>query len=88
MVCPLVVLGTRLKVELRKIYRKLLQFGCRTGRFEDEPIEKGSAKVVDVVVVGSGVAISGEPGAELFDASVEAEKDAKRLTISRILRMI
>ena len=89
MVCPRVMLGTRLEVEIRKIYRKLLQFGCRTGRFEDEPIDKGSAKVVDVVVVvGSGVAISGEPGAELFDASVEAEKDAKRLTISRILRVI
>jgi len=81
------MLGTRLEVEIRKIYRKLLRFDCRTGRFEDEPIDKRSAKVVDVVVVGSGVAISGEPGAELFDASVEAEKDAKRLTISRILRV-
>lgn len=88
MVCPLVMLGTRLEVEFRKIYRKLLRFGCRTGRFEDEPIDKESAKVVDVVVVGSWVAISGVPGAELFDASVEAEKGAKRLTISRILRMI
>jgi hypothetical protein len=75
-------------VENRKTYRKLLRFGCRTGRFEDEPIDKESAKVVEVVVVGSGVAISGVLGAELFDASAEAEKDAKRLTISRILRVI
>jgi len=58
MVCPRVMLGTRLEVEIRKIYRKLLRFDCRTGRFEDEPIDKRSAKVVDVVVVGGGVAIS------------------------------
>jgi hypothetical protein len=56
------MLGTRLEMRIRKIYRKLLRFDCRTGRFEDEPIDKGSAKVVDAVVVGSGVAISGVTG--------------------------
>ncbi len=61
----------------RETYRKLLRFGCRTGRFGDEPIDEESAKVVEVSAVVSGVAISGVPGAQLFDASAEAEKNAK-----------
>ena len=59
MVCPRVMLGTRLEVEIRKIYRKLLRFDCRTGRFEDEPIDKRSAKVVVEGGGSGGVAIQG-----------------------------